>query len=44
MPEPFVVAVTVAKPPNAALAPLAGAVNVTVTPDNGFENASVSFA
>jgi hypothetical protein len=44
IPELFVVAVAVAKPLNVALAPLAGAVNVTVMPDSGFENASVTFA
>ena len=44
IPELFVVALAVAEPLNAALALEAGAVNVTVIPDSGFENASVTFA
>src|SRR4026207_902886 len=31
-------------PPKLALAPLAGAVNVTATPESGFDNESVTFA
>ena len=44
MPEAFVVAVTRLFPPNVALAPLPGAVNVTTTPASGFADASVTFA
>jgi hypothetical protein len=44
IPEALVFTVTVVKPPNVALAPLAGAVNVTATPAIGFDEASVTFA
>jgi hypothetical protein len=44
IPELFVFTVTVVSPPKVALAPLAGAVNVTATPDRGFADASVTFA
>jgi hypothetical protein len=40
----FVTAVAVADDPNAALAPVEGAVNVTVTPLTGFPPASVTAA
>jgi hypothetical protein len=44
IPDALVVAVAELLPPNVALAPLAGAANVTVTPETGFDNASVTFA
>jgi hypothetical protein len=44
IPEALVLSVTVFDPLNVALAPLAGAVNVTDTPAIGFENESVTFA
>jgi hypothetical protein len=43
-PALFVLTVTEFVPPNVALAPLVGAVNVTATPETGFANASVTFA
>ena len=43
-PLALVVAVAVAEPPNRAVAPLAGAVNVTVTPDTGLFPASRTVA
>lgn len=44
MPDAFVTALAVELPANVALAPDAGAVNVTVTPDSGFEAASSTLA
>jgi hypothetical protein len=44
MPEELVTAVVEADPANVALAPLDGAVNVTVTPLIGLDEASVTFA
>ena len=44
MPLAFVVAVVVADPLKVALAPLAGAANVTVTPPNGLLPASFTVA
>jgi hypothetical protein len=40
IPEALVFTVTVVSPPNAALAPLAGAVNVTATPEAGLDDPS----
>ena len=44
MPELLVFTITEVAPLKVALAPLAGAVNVTGTPDSGFDEASVTFA
>jgi hypothetical protein len=44
IPDVFVIAVAVLLLPNIALAPVAGAVNVTVTPESGFDAPSVTFA
>jgi hypothetical protein len=44
IPDALVVAVTEIEPPNLALAPVGGAVKVTVTPAIGFDEASVTFA
>ena len=44
IPDALVVAVAELVPPNVALAPLAGAVKVTITPDTGLDEASVTFA
>src|SRR5262249_55295638 len=44
MPEASVLTVTELWPLNVALAPLAGAVKVTVTPETGFDAASVTLA
>ena len=44
IPEPFVVTVTDAAPLRVALAPVDGAVNVTDTPERGFDEPSVTFA
>ena len=44
MPSAFVVAVTELLPVKAALGPAEGALKVTVTPETGFDNASVTFA
>jgi hypothetical protein len=44
IPDALVFTVTVFEPPNVALAPPAGAVNITGTPAIGFENESVTFA
>ena len=44
IPDAFVVAAAVLLLPNVALAPVLGAVNVTVTPATGFDAESVTFA
>src|SRR6185295_19706434 len=44
IPLPFVTTSTVANPPNFALAPLPGAVHVTVTPLTGLFSASLTVA
>ena len=44
IPDAFVTAVVVLLPPNDALAPVTGAVNVTVTLATGFDDASVTRA
>jgi hypothetical protein len=44
MPSLFVLTVIEVKPPNEALAPVEGAVNVTRAPGTGIEEESVTFA
>jgi hypothetical protein len=44
MPSAFVVAVADALPPNVARAPVEGAVNVSVNPGTGLEEASITLA
>ena len=44
IPDELVTAVTEALPLKVSLAPLEGAVNVTVTPETGVDEASITFA